>query len=85
MPNDLHNRAYSSHAGSLALQRTVAAYAGEICARRQQLADDLVSYRGKLDDLKQLDPLDFTGLQHLYTAHLNQIEQLLTDFDNGGA
>lgn len=69
---------------ALALQQTVAAYDAEIQARREQLADDLAIYRGKLQDLKKLDPLDFTGLQHLYTAHVQQIESLLDEFNSAG-
>ena len=66
------------------LQRTVAAYTAELAARREQLEDDLAIYQGKLRDLKQLDPLDFTGLQHLYTAHVKHIDMLLKEFDSTG-
>ncbi|CAN0472979.1 unnamed protein product, partial [Phaeothamnion confervicola] len=52
-------------------------YAAEIAARREQLLEDRALYRVKLDDLRELDPADFTGLSKLYRVHLGQIEQLL--------
>jgi len=67
--------------GQLMLRDTIAAYRNEIAARKSQLLDDLSIYQGKLSDLKRLDPLDFTGLQYLYTAHVRHIENLLCEFD----
>ncbi len=70
-------------AQTAALRATINAYNAELAARHSQLLDDLAIYQGKLRDLVQLDPLDFTGLQHLYTTHVNQIEKLLSEFDAG--
>ncbi|MBK8960664.1 MAG: hypothetical protein IPM80_20145 [Proteobacteria bacterium] len=64
-----------------ATRRLIEGYATEIAARRQQLLDDRALYRGKLEDLRDLDPADFTGLTKLYRAHLTQIELLLKEFD----
>ena len=64
-----------------ATQRLIESYAAEIQFRRNQLLDDLAIYEGKLRDLDQLDPLDFTGLGKLYRSPITQIEALLTEFD----
>lgn len=86
MPNaNLNARLNAAHSRPGQLQQTVAAYTAELSARRNQLEDDLAIYQGKLSDLRKLDPLDFTGLQHLYTAHVQQIESLLSEFDGSGA
>lgn len=62
------------------LSRLIGAYDAEIAARKNRLLEDLNTYESKLHDLRQLDPLDFTGLQHLYGAHVSQIRQLLESF-----
>jgi len=64
-----------------ATRRLIEGYAAEIAARRTQLLEDRALYRLKLDDLRELDPTDFTGLTKLYRAHLGQIELLLKEFD----
>lgn len=64
-----------------ATRRLIEGYAAEIAARRAQLLEDRALYGGKLDDLRELDPADFTGLTKLYRAHLSQIELLLKEFD----
>lgn len=64
-----------------ATRRLIEGYAAEIAARRAQLLEDRALYRAKLDDLRDLDPSDFTGLTKLYRAHLGQIEWLLKEFD----
>jgi hypothetical protein len=64
-----------------ATRRLIAGYVAEISERRQQLLADRALYRDKLDSLRELDPLEFTGLPKLYRAHLAQIEALLEEFD----
>lgn len=64
-----------------ATRRLIEGYAAEIAARLDQLLADRKLYRSKLDDLRELDPADFTGLTKLYRAHLFQIELLLKEFD----
>ena len=64
-----------------ATRRLIEGYAQEIAARRAQLLEDRAVYRIKLEDLRELDPSDFTGLTKLYRAHLGQIELLLKEFD----
>ena len=64
-----------------ATRRLIEGYTAEIAARRAQLLEDRALYQIKLDDLRELDPADFTGLSKLYRAHLGQIEQLLKEFD----
>jgi hypothetical protein len=66
------------------LNKLVNGYASEIAARRSRLLDDLSIYQGKLRDLAQLDPLDFSGLQCMYGSHIRQIEQLVAEFDDAG-
>ena len=61
------------------LARLVAAYAVELDARRENLLADRAGYVTKLADLASLDPLDFTGLAHLYREHLRQIDALLEE------
>ena len=85
MPNDPRSALTGASDSPDTLQATVAAYQNEISARRSQLEDDLAIYQGKLHDLKRLDPLDFTGLQHLYVSHVNHIQQILNEFDDNGA
>lgn len=65
-------------------QTLVDGYAAEIAARQAQLQDDLGLYTAKLGDLKQLDPLDFTGLGKLYSSHVEHIEALLGEFVDDG-
>ena len=65
-----------------ATRRLIEGYAAEIAARREQLIEDSALYQVKLDDLRELDPDDFTGLSKLYHVHLSQIEQLLKEFDH---
>lgn len=67
------------------LNKLVDGYASEIAARRAHLLGDLSIYQGKLRDLAQLDPLDFTGLQRMYGSHIRQIEQLAAEFDGAAA
>lgn len=55
-------------------------YAAELAARYAELHADLALYRGKLDDLRQLDPLDFTGLGSLYHRHVEHLEALIEEF-----
>ncbi len=64
-----------------ATRRLIEGYAAEIAARREQLLDDHALYSIKLNDLRELDPANFTGLSKLYRAHLSQIELLLKEFD----
>jgi hypothetical protein len=64
-----------------ATRRLIEGYAAEIAARHAQLLEDRDLYRSKLDDLRELDPADFTGLTKLYRAHLGQIEVLLKEFE----
>lgn len=66
------------------LANLVQAYDSELSARRAQLLDDLAEYQHRIDDLKALDPQDFTGLQNLYRAHVGQINLLLSEFDDAG-
>ena len=61
------------------LARLVAAYAVELDARRENLLADRAGYVTKLADLASLDPLDFTGLAHLYRENLRQIDALLEE------
>ncbi len=68
-----------------ATRRLIEGYAAEIAARREQLLEDHSLYQVKLDDLRELDPADFTGLTKLYRAHLGQIELLLKEFDRPAA
>ena len=68
--------------GDTTARHLVESYTAEIEARRGQLLDDLVIYQGKVRDLEQLDPLDFTGLGRLYRTHVNQIEELLHQFND---
>jgi hypothetical protein len=56
-------------------------YADEIDQRRRQLCDDLADYESKLEDLRQLDPLDFTGLAKIYRGHTSHIRKLLNAID----
>ncbi len=65
-------------------QNLVDGYAAEIAARYAQLEADLSLYTAKLGDLKQLDPLDFTGLAKLYRTHVEHIEALLQEFVGEG-
>ena len=67
------------------LNKLVDGYASEIEARRSHLLDDISIYQGKLRELTQLDPLDFTGLQRMYASHISHIEQLLSGFDDAAA
>ncbi|MGE0482714.1 MAG: hypothetical protein AB7Q81_01095 [Gammaproteobacteria bacterium] len=71
------SNAHGSIAGDLA--RLVAAYTVELDARREALLADRAGYVSKLGDLASLDPLDFTGLAHLYREHLRQIDALLEE------
>ena len=64
-----------------ATRRLIEGYAAEIAARREQLLQDRNLYHMKLEDLRELDPADFTGLTKLYHAHLSQIDLLLQEFD----
>ncbi len=65
------------------LAELVAQYSAEIDQRRQQLADELTHFEQKLGDLKQLDPLDFTGLAKIYRGHADHIRRLLSEFHPG--
>ncbi len=65
--------------GSLA--RVVSLYAQRIDDRRIQLARDLIFYRGKLAELDQIDPLDFTGLKRIYNNHVHRTSALLHSLD----
>jgi hypothetical protein len=67
---------------SPAAQRLVDGYAAEIRNRRSDLLDDLAIYQSKLNDLEQLDPLDFTGLGNLYRNHVDHIRSLLKEFND---
>ena len=67
---------------SHALAHLVDAYAAELEARRVQLQADLDDYQRKLDDLRDLDPHDFTGLSKLYSEHVRQIETLLLELQD---
>ena len=59
----------------------VAHYAYEIDQRRQRLGDDLAYFESKLQDLGQLDPLDFTGLAKIYCVHASHIRGLLAEIE----
>jgi hypothetical protein len=59
----------------------VAHYAYEIGQRRQRLSDDLAYFESKLQDLGQLDPLDFTGLAKIYCEHASHIRGLLAEIE----
>ena len=78
---DQHKQLPPGSSTAPATQRLIEGYAAEIAARHAQLVEDRALYQGKLADLGELDPLDFTGLAKLYRAHLVQIEALLKEFD----
>lgn len=63
------------------LAGVVAGYTEELRQRRQQLCDDLAYFEIKLQDIEQLDPLDFTGLVKVYSEHARHIRALLDEFD----
>ncbi len=63
-----------SAAQTPALRATINAYNAELAARHSQLLDDLAIYQGKLRDLVQLDPLDFSqACSTSTTTHVKQI------------
>ncbi len=70
------------HEAAPATQLLIHDYETELDERRSQLLDDLAVYEGKVRDLEELDPLDFTGLGKLYRSHVAQIEELLKEFDS---
>ncbi len=72
------------HEAVPATQLLIHDYEAELHERRSQLLDDLAVYEGKVRDLEELDPLDFTGLGKLYRSHVAQIEELLKEFDSDG-
>ena len=59
------------------LERIVERYAEELDKRKVQLSQDLRYYKYKLAELKEIDPLDFTGLTKIYRQHVARIEALL--------
>ena len=59
------------------LEELVARYDEQIEFRREQLEDDLAFFRGKLDELTEIDPLDYTGLQKIYGEHEQRLQRLL--------
>lgn len=72
-------------AANAATRLLIADYENELHERRSQLLDDLAVYEGKVRDLDELDPLDFTGLGKLYRSHIDEIKELLKEFDSDGA
>lgn len=57
------------------------AYDAELNARHQQLLDDRSVYLSKISQLRKLDASDSSGLQKIYRLHVEQIDQLLAEFD----
>jgi hypothetical protein len=63
------------------LARVVSLYAQRIDEHRTQLERDLDFYRGKLAELDEIDPLDFTGLKRIYSNHVHRTRELLQSLD----
>ena len=82
--NDLQTHTDSAAVAHERAEDTVAilAHVVDLCAERLeehrgQFERDLAYYRARLDELRKLDPHDFTGLQRLYEHHLQRTCGLL--------
>lgn len=48
-------------------------------ARRAQLNEGLAHFESKVQELENIDPLDFTGPNEIYVKHGNRIRELPSD------